>query len=414
MLNSYKSKIIYDPIHGHIDIDVISIKIIDTPEFQRLRYIKQLGNVSYVYPSACHNRFEHSIGVYYLAGKLINTLKNNQPELNITSQDILNVKIAGLCHDLGHGPFSHLFDNYISKGCGTYSNHEKRSELILEYIINKYEIDINQDNINTIKKMINPTKEDLGFKFQIVSNLKTGLDVDKFDYIKRDTFYLGINYNCEYLRIINYAKVINDNICYPNKLINSIYNIYYSRFRLHNEVYLHPVCKSIDLMIMDLLTVNPKFLKEFKNSIDNPETFCKYTDHILTYLKFGNFNTNLLQKIELRQLYNFIGEIDNKYINEDKQVIPLNKHVLKNIINKYEIFKDIIIDDLSFGIDIELFNNIPVYSLGLNQYQLIKTLDRKFDMLSFGEKNIIRFYNKGKNDINLKQIYEHLNMEFNN
>ena len=73
-MTSQKSRIIFDPIHGHIDIDSVAIKIIDTPEFQRLRYIKQLGNVYYVYPSACHTRFEHSIGVYYLAGKLINTL----------------------------------------------------------------------------------------------------------------------------------------------------------------------------------------------------------------------------------------------------------------------------------------------------------------------------------------------------
>ena len=168
-----------------------------------------------------------------------------------------------------------------------------------EYIVDKYQINLTKENVNSIKKMINPNNDDIGFKYQIVSNLKTGLDVDKFDYIKRDTFYLGLNYNCEYQRIINYAKVINNNICYPTKLISSIYGIYYSRFRLHNDVYLHPVCKS-DLMIMDLLKDNLNFLDKFKNSINNPELFCQYNDHIISHLRFGDFNISILKKVEIK------------------------------------------------------------------------------------------------------------------
>ena len=104
-------KIIYDPIHGPIELSELCIQIINTIEFQRLRNIYQLGVCYYVFPGASHKRFEHSIGVCHLAGEFIKSLQKNQPELNIDSQMVENVQIAGLCHDLGHGPFSHLFDH---------------------------------------------------------------------------------------------------------------------------------------------------------------------------------------------------------------------------------------------------------------------------------------------------------------
>uniref|UniRef100_A0A9J8ANF4 HD domain-containing protein n=1 Tax=Cyprinus carpio carpio TaxID=630221 RepID=A0A9J8ANF4_CYPCA len=103
-------KIFNDPIHGQMELHPLLVKIIDTPQFQRLRHIKQLGTKYLVYPGATHTRFEHSLGVAYLARCLLKTLRENQPELNITKQDFLCVQIAALCHDMGHGPFSHLFD----------------------------------------------------------------------------------------------------------------------------------------------------------------------------------------------------------------------------------------------------------------------------------------------------------------
>ncbi|MCJ8731126.1 hypothetical protein PDJAM_G00195600, partial [Pangasius djambal] len=94
-------KVFNDPIHGHIELHPLLVRIIDTPQFQRLRNIKQLGGAYFVFPGASHNRFEHSIGVGYLAGCLVKALNEKQPELGITEQDILCVQIAGLCHDLG-------------------------------------------------------------------------------------------------------------------------------------------------------------------------------------------------------------------------------------------------------------------------------------------------------------------------
>ncbi|PIK41994.1 putative deoxynucleoside triphosphate triphosphohydrolase SAMHD1-like, partial [Apostichopus japonicus] len=89
-----------DSVHGHIEIHPLLVSIIDTPEFQRLRFIKQMGMCYFVYPGASHNRFEHSLGVSYLAGELARSLQSKQKNLKITKEDILCVEIAGLCHDL--------------------------------------------------------------------------------------------------------------------------------------------------------------------------------------------------------------------------------------------------------------------------------------------------------------------------
>nr|XP_045726786.2 deoxynucleoside triphosphate triphosphohydrolase SAMHD1-like [Mirounga angustirostris] len=131
-------QVINDPIHGHIELHPLLIRIIDTPQFQRLRYIKQLGGSYYIFPGASHNRFEHSLGVGYLAGCLVRALREKQPELQISARDVLCVQIAGLCHDLGHGPFSHMFDGrFIPLARPNVKwTHEQGSVMMFEHLVN--------------------------------------------------------------------------------------------------------------------------------------------------------------------------------------------------------------------------------------------------------------------------------------
>jgi hypothetical protein len=105
-----EGKHINDPIHHNIWMENLCLQIIDSPQFQRLHGLKQLGTCFYIFPGATHTRFEHSLGVAHLAERMVKGLMEKQKELGITAQDVLCVKIAGLCHDLGHGPFSHVFD----------------------------------------------------------------------------------------------------------------------------------------------------------------------------------------------------------------------------------------------------------------------------------------------------------------
>ena len=128
-----------------------------------MRYLKQLGCVNYVFPTAVHNRFEHCIGTCHLARDLMSQLRTKQPSLEITQRDIYNVSIAGLCHDLGHGPFSHVFDNHFLRGVMPESGwtHEWASTRLLEYMIEKSgesddkdPIDLSRDDVRLICDLI--------------------------------------------------------------------------------------------------------------------------------------------------------------------------------------------------------------------------------------------------------------------
>ena len=123
-------KLIFDPIHKYMEFEKELLEIIDTYEFQRLRFIKQLGLCYYVFPGASHNRFEHSLGVSHLSYKMIKSLQIRQPELKITDRQCILIKVAGLVHDIGHVCFSHFFDHKLLPLFGKdnkLKEHEDRS-----------------------------------------------------------------------------------------------------------------------------------------------------------------------------------------------------------------------------------------------------------------------------------------------
>ncbi|XP_010790741.1 LOW QUALITY PROTEIN: deoxynucleoside triphosphate triphosphohydrolase SAMHD1-like [Notothenia coriiceps] len=227
------NKVFNDPIHGHVELHPLLVKIIDTPQFQRLRNLKQLGGTYYVFPGASHNRFEHSIGVGHLAGRLVEALNERQPELLISRRDILCVQIAGLCHDLGHGPFSHMFDSKFIPTArpGISWKHENASLSMFDYLVKDNGLKpvmeqhglVLPEDLDFIKEQIAgppnsvsvqdkkwPYKgrpEDKSFLYEIVANKRNGIDVDKWDYFARDCYHLGIKNNFDHGRFIKFARV---------------------------------------------------------------------------------------------------------------------------------------------------------------------------------------------------------------
>jgi len=317
------TKRIYCPIHGFITLTDVMRQILDTPEFQRLRDLKQLGATYYVYPSATHSRFAHSLGVSHLAGEAGKSLQTNQPELEITDRDIELFRIAGLIHDIGHGPFSHLYDDPLIRG--DEPEHEERGCNMFRDMVQAYKIPLTKNEVERIIDMVDPKglKQYLWFN-QIVANKICQIDVDKIDYIRRDCYHLGLTYvnPNEFSRLVTDMRVcmIDERprklmISWPKKLQYEIFTLFSTRYRLHREVYTHHTVRAYEMLIREMLInikkSNPHFL-ELTDSVISPshlnESIYRFQKMIATRqipkivkgtkeLVIKNRNTNMIQDI---------------------------------------------------------------------------------------------------------------------
>jgi len=347
-------KLIFDQVHGYLELSQLCIKIIDTPEFQRLRDLKQLGTCMYVFPGATHTRFEHSLGVCHLTGKLIRAIQVNQPDLEITDRQVELLMIAGLCHDLGHGPFSHVFDNEfladVSKNIPE-REHENRSIMIFDNLVRKNDIPLTDQEIDLVKRIIHPhsnnqsdqnndgnSESDEGFIFEVVANMKNGIDTDKFDYISRDIKNIGLTYGYDYSRLLKQPRVIDNHICYPDKMAFNIYELFQTRYHLHKDVYNHPVAKAIEYMVVDALKLADPVLK-IKESITDPEKFTQFTDSVLIQIEHSDDERlqearDLIRRIRYRKIYKYIGALqykDNEEITPE-YIIEVGKMLIEKAI----------------------------------------------------------------------------------
>jgi len=311
------SKIFNDPIHGRIEIPDYCVDIIDTVEFQRLRNLKQLGFTNYVFSGATHSRFEHSIGVCYIAGEWAKHLQNKHPELMIVNAEIAMVQIAGLIHDLGHGPFSHTFERYIKKVRPEINyNHEMMTIKICNQMIksmsklpNKLP-NTDKDFLDKIEKIIKGEPlEQKPYLAHIVHNTINGLDADKLDYFIRDSQCTSFAIGCDWKRIIYESSVKDNEIVFPYKMIGDIFNIYQTRFRLYKELYYHKTSRIIeDNFLMLLEEADKKHVFNFNNyglanSIDDVASFLLTQDDIIGQIERCNYPELIIHLNLIKQRY---------------------------------------------------------------------------------------------------------------
>jgi len=377
-----KNTRIYDPIHGFIEITPLMKQFIDTIEFQRLRELKQLGVTSYVFTSATHTRFEHSIGVSHLAGLMMESIRENNPELNVTDKQIELCRLAGLLHDIGHGPFSHLFDNHVKPE--SMLEHEERGCEIIKKMVKKYNITLAEEDVAEILLMIIPRGIRVtNWKYQIVANKINQLDVDKLDYIQRDCFYLDQKYCGEFSRIIKDAKVFLvdkfQQICWPVKLQYEIFQLFSSRYRLHKQVYNHYNVKAIEYVVIDILK---EVVKDHK------------WDHVLGDSIIHLKNDNRMYD---RKHPKFVGEITYLFNKKKRKINKIKEYLIKNNI----LWQEIVI---GFGGNKNPLKYVCFYK---NNEIVEGTLNFSFMVPSNYKELILRIYSRNTDD------YEKINDEYN-
>ena len=239
-LTRNKKKIFNDPIYGFITIsNELLFDLIEHPWFQRLRRIRQLGLTDYVYPGAIHTRFHHALGSMHLMGLAIESLRSRGQE--ITDQESCAAQAAILLHDIGHGPFSHALEHSIVQGM----HHEDFSLMFMEELNKQF-----SGQLTMCIDIFTGTYHK-HFLHQLVSSQ---LDMDRLDYLNRDSFYTGVAEGTVGSdRIIKMMGVVNDSLVVEEKGIYSIEKFILARRLMYWQVYLHKTVLSAENLLVNML-----------------------------------------------------------------------------------------------------------------------------------------------------------------
>jgi uncharacterized protein len=235
-----KSKIINDPVHGFLSfLEPEIMMVIDHPWFQRLRNISQMGVAHLVYPGAVHTRFLHSLGACHLMGKALDELQVKG--FDISAEERIAARLAILLHDVGHGPFSHALENSLFVGIG----HEDVSKVIIQKMNQQFGGLL--DTALQIFEFAYPKK----YLHQLVSSQ---LDVDRLDYLSRDSFYSGVSEGViGYDRILKMLTIRNNELAVEEKGIYSIEKFIIARHIMYWQVYLHKTVLGAELLLVNIL-----------------------------------------------------------------------------------------------------------------------------------------------------------------
>jgi len=364
---------IRDAVHGPIVVPDRIGPILNTRHIFRLRNLKQLGATYYnqAFCSASHNRYEHSVGVMHLAHSLLLQLKQRQPLLRVTDSELFCMAAAGLLHDVGHGPFSHMFDHeFIPRALAKHSGsntippsfrHEDKSVELITDCFERNAIPIEKHELQLIAALVSPsTHRDIyedyrrrskGFLFEIVANEENGVDVDKMDYLQRDAICTGKTISFQHQHLFQSARVIGDHICFDRESANELHSMFRSRYEMFKTVYTHPTTKAIEYQIVDILLAADEVLEISDRAMSpNVQRFLGLSDHILSAVRESKIDESksgwrdleraqkLLFKLDRNDLYEMCGECvvpstspkKDEFNDDEKADIQIEERVPSN------------------------------------------------------------------------------------
>ena len=340
------SKILNDPVYGFITLNKgILLNIVDHPYFQRLGRIKQLGLTYLVYPGAHHTRFHHAIGAAYLMEQAVQTLKDNG--ILISNDEKTAVILAILLHDIGHGPFSHALENSFVTGI----SHEEISKFFMNSLNHAFGGDL------ALAIEIFEDKYPKRFLHDLVSSQ---LDMDRLDYLKRDSFFTGVSEGVvSNQRIIKMFSVVNDEIVIKEKGIYSIEKFIVARRLMYWQVYLHKTVLSAEFLLAKIL----ERARELLNSGSN-----LFTVPTLKYFLTKSITNDNISQVEFLNNFSKIDDYDvltcikvwtedsDKVISKLSEML-VNRNLLKVKISTNKFSDEEIEKTLNFNQKTLGFNN---------------------------------------------------------
>ena len=340
---------IIDPIHHFIRVFDTELKIIDSPIFQRLRRIRQLSGAHLTYPGAQHTRFEHSLGTMHIAGQAGLGLKEKN---SLTSNDVDNLRLAGLLHDIGHGPFSHLFEEVIQQKKKT-SHEDYGKQLILKTEIGDF---LNEAGLD--KKLI--TKIAFGdsnypFLNEIISGV---LSADMMDYLLRDGYFTGAEHaKIDHLRIIHSLEIHQKKLALERSALYSFESMMHSRYQMFKAVYFHKTVRAAEVMLLESLSLADD---EFGFTSSTLEEYVKLTDeHVLSQIVSLSPNTSNLKKAQ-RYAQDYLDRRLLKCVYE--RIVSDKNHLTKKTIFELRsrISKKSKVDESDIFIDSSVTPSLPL------------------------------------------------------
>lgn len=371
-------KIINDPVFGFIKIPGgVLMDIVDHPLMQRLRHIKQLGLASIVYPGAQHTRFQHSLGAYWLMNEAVMTLA--QKGIFIFDSEAEAIKAAILMHDIGHGPYSHVLEHTLLNGV----SHEDVSLMMMEQI--------NRENGGCLNLALNIFKNQYPKRFlhQLISSQ---LDMDRLDYLRRDSFFTGVSEgNIGSARIIKMLNVVDDKLVVDSKGIYSIENYLISRRLMYWQVYLHKTTVATEKMLVNLLLRAKWLFQQGKQLFATPS---------LRYFLVNNVDADFfLNHPEALQQYGLLDDADihcsiKEWTKDNDKVLSL---LARNMVSR-QTFKVEVHEQPISEERIQILEDTLMQETGVNRDEVkylydISTIQK--DMYDLDDDHITILYKDG-------------------
>ncbi|MBO6048131.1 MAG: HD domain-containing protein [Erysipelotrichaceae bacterium] len=312
----FETRVFRDVIHGYITVEYWPIwKLINTSAFQRLRRIKQLGGVNMVFQTAEHSRFVHSLGVYEVARRM---LDSDDIDNALNDYEKLCVLCAALLHDVGHGPYSHSFEQVIGMRHEIMSVRIIREDDEISSILSAIDPDLPMDVANVIDK-----KADKPVMVQMISSQ---LDADRMDYLLRDSYFAGVTYGqFDMSRILRTVRVCDNRLVFKESGIQAIEDYMLARYYTYWQVYYHPIGLSYEHLIHAIMNR----LKDLKDS-----DYCFKTDLSLLWpVLDGDFSVAQylrLDEVIVGYLFECLSQEDD-FIVRDLSRRLINRQLLKTI-----------------------------------------------------------------------------------